>query len=450
MSKKIFTLLAFGAALSSCTSAFVPGPDVALVPHYKQKVTKKGETIQPTTDWWVNFSDPTLNGLVEEALAQNISVETARERVRQARYTARIVKGGYEPSISATGDMTTTGNKPVASNSPNITKFSGGLTGSWVLDYFGSKSANEREKHNVEIQKEALNAARLTVIADIATAYVNAQATGQQIDIAQKSLAVQNNTAQITKAKLDAGSASALDSAQAEAAAALQYINAIAFLLGKEPAEINGKLMKYKAIKRPKVKFNEGVPADLLRNRPDVRQAEQTLKSALANIGVEEAALLPSFSLSGTLTSSTTTTIGTTGWSFGPSVSLPIFNRGTLHASVDYAKSSAKQDYLSYRSTVLTAVKEVENALVAVKQEREHYQRLSVAVEQYTRAEQLARQLYDAGNTAFSDVLDAQSSLYSAQLQLAQSSQQLALNYITLCQALGGGWDGNEPVLAAN
>lgn len=444
--------------LSACTQPFVPGPDVALQSHYKAKPDPRGEVIQPTTAWWANFGDPNLNRLVEEALSQNISLEQARERVKAARYYSRIQTGAYLPQAAVNGSVTRTG----GNREPKLTTSGVGISGSWDIDILGSKSTKDREAARIAASKEALYDARLQVIASIANAYMSAQGYGQQLQIAKKSLAVQNNTSEITKAKLEAGSASALDNAQALAQAALtsadipslqsareQYINQIAILLGKEPAALDNLFSKYKPIRRPKVKFSEGIPADLLRNRPDIRLAEENLKLSMADIGVAEADLYPSFTLSGALTTKTTIGVGTNTWNFGPSINLPIFDRGRLYASVKYAKSTARQDYLTYRQTVLDAVKEVENAMVALNADRKRYSRLTTAVEQYRKAEELARQLNEAGNTEFSDVLRAQSDLYSAELQQAQSSLQVALDYVALCQALGGGWAGDEPVVTA-
>ncbi|MBB1247580.1 MULTISPECIES: efflux transporter outer membrane subunit [unclassified Rhizobium] len=463
MSKNLVALAAFAALMSSCSTNFIAGPDIALTPHFKERVTTKGETIQPTTTWWANFGDSNLNRLVDEALAQNLNVETARERVRQARIVARVNVGAYLPAGGLNASITRSHTNPEGQPSTTFTNNSATVGPTWTLNPFGWAKTSEREKANIEVAKENLNDARLTVIANIATAYMNAQGTGRQIEIAKKSLAVQNNTTQITKAKLEAGSASALDEAQASAQAALtaadipqleqarlQYINQIAILLGKEPAALDNLFTKYNAIKRPKVKFNEGIPADLLRNRPDVRLAEQDLNYALADIGVAEADRLPTITLSGSVGPGRSNGVSYNGWSFGPSLNIPIFNQGTLKAAVDLNKSTAKVQYLAYKSAVLTAVKDVEDALVALRKEREHYSRLSVAVSEYRRALELAQQLYDAGNTEFSDVLLAQDSLYTAELQLAQSSQQLALNYIALCQALGGGWAGDEQVMASN
>ncbi|MDO6965723.1 efflux transporter outer membrane subunit [Rhizobium alvei] len=457
--RNTIALLLCASILGSCsaTSGFQPGPEVAVTPNFKQATRKPGTTIAPSTQWWANFGDANLNRLVEEALAQNLTVELARERVRAARLSAKVSKGAYYPSITASYSDTRSGTR-VNGKTTNTSSKSAGLNGSWTLDFLGGKSTADREAAKIEAQKEALNGARLDIIASMVTAYLNAQGIGQQLAISRKSLSVQKETLGITRAKLEAGSASALDSTRAAAQTALtsadipslqesreQAINQIALLLGKQPAELNNVFTEYKPLKRPKVRFSEGVPADLLRNRPDIREAERTLAAAVADIGVAEADLLPSLSLSGSLKLSGSD-LATKSWSFGPAINLPIFNRGTLKASVDLAKSSARQDYLTYRETVIAAVGEVEDALVALKYERDRNGKLAVAVSELRKAEALARQLYTSGSAEFSDVLDAQDSLYSAELQLASSSLQLAVNYVVLCQALGGGWDGDEPV----
>jgi multidrug efflux system outer membrane protein len=461
--KNTIILLLAASALSACTTAgsYTPGPDMALTPQYRQKIGMPGNAVNPDTKWWANFGDPNLNRLVEEALQQNLVVETARERVRAARLSATVSKGAYYPSVDFAYSATRSGTRTKGVTVDTSTQ-SAGLSGSWTLDFLGAKSTAKREAAKIEAQKEALNAARLDIIASMATAYLNLQGLGQELAISRKSLSVQNETLGITRAKLEAGSASALDSTRALAQTALtsadipaleqsrdQALNQIALLLGKQPAELDDLYRNYRPIRHPKVKFSEGIPADLLRNRPDIREAEQTLRAAVADIGVAEADLWPSLSLSGSLKASGSD-LATKSWSFGPSVNIPIFNRGTLKASVDLSKSTARQDYLAYRQTVIAAVGEVEDAMVALKKERTRNARLATAVTELRKAESLARQLYTSGTTGFSDVLDAQDSLYSAELQLATSSLKVAVNYVTLCQALGGGWAGDEPVMQSN
>lgn len=464
--KKYLLFITFGSLLAACSGeTFVPGPDISLSPTYKQGSVVRGETIDPTTKWWANFGDANLNRLIDDALAQNISIEQARERIKVARYSARIAGSTYLPQIEASASATKSGAHTEGQKSVNTSNASAGLSGAWLLDYLGAKSTAEARQADIEQQKEALNTARLAVIAGVANAYLSAQGLGRQIVIAQKALAVQNDTARITTAKLDAGTASALDSTRAKGAAALtaadiptlqqareQAINQIAILLAKEPAEFDNLFTKYTPVRRPRVKFSNGIPADLLRNRPDVRQAEWALKTAVAEIGIAEADLYPSISLSGTLNASIAQVgnISSQTWGFGPSISIPIFDRGRLKANVDLSKSSARIQYLAYRQAVLTAVQDVEDSMIALKAEQRRNAQLAIAVSEYSKAEALARQLNDAGTTEFSDVLLAQASLYSAQLQYAASSMLLATNYVDLCQALGGGWSGDEPVMADN
>ena len=475
--RNFIVLLAAGTFLAGCsTEKFNPGPEVALTENYKNRTGRKGETINPETKWWANFGDRNLNSLVEEALANNLSIEAARERVAAARLTARISNSAYLPQVDAVASVTASGtrskqatvvgvdpvtqqpitrNRWTTTNTSNATK---GLQGTWVINPLAWKSTKEREIERIAAEREALYAARLDIIAAVTNAYVSAQGFGRQAEIAKRALSVQNETSEITIAKVDAGSASTLDSTRAKANAALtsadipsleqariQSVNQIATLLGKTPAELDSLFTKYRAVRLPRERFKEGIPADLLRNRPDIRQQERLLAAAVADIGVAESDLWPSLTLSGNVGVSRSVASGrSANWAIGPSLNLPIFDRGALKAQVDLSKSTARQQYLAYRQTVIEAVREVEDAMVALRQEQLRYSRLATAINELTRAEQLARELNNAGTTEFSDVLDAQAALYSAQLQLADSQMQLNINYILLSQALGGGWGGED------
>lgn len=473
--RNVIVLLAAGSLLAACsTEKFNPGPEIALTENYKNRTGRRGETINPETRWWANFGDRNLNSLVDEALANNLSIEAARERIKAAKFTARIANSAYLPQIDAVSSATLSGNRnkqPVnVSTNPlvpqyrqkwvttNTSDVSKGLSGTWVINPLAWKSTKQREQERIAAEREALYAARLDIIAAVANAYVSAQGYGRQAEIAKRALSVQNETSEITIAKVEAGSASTLDSTRAKANAALtsadipaleqareQSINQIATLLGKTPAELDGLFTRYKAVRLPRERFKEGVPADLLRNRPDIRQQERLLAAAVADIGVAEADLWPSLTLSGNIGVSRSANAGTVqNWSLGPTINLPIFDRGGLKANVDLSKSIARQQYLAYRQTVIEAVREVEDAMVALRQEQIRYSRLATAVNELTRAEELARELNNAGTTEFKDVLDAQAALYSAQLQLADSQLQLNINYVLLCQALGGGWAGED------
>ncbi|MGV3552661.1 efflux transporter outer membrane subunit [Rhizobium sp.] len=486
--RNLIILLAAGTMLTACsTDKFKPGPEIAVTEKYKNRTGRRGETINPETKWWANFGDSNLNALVEEALANNLQIESARENVRAAQLTARVAKSQYLPQIDAVASAEASGNrrklptptylrdkkgeiilndekKPIEIGSKNkwrttdTSTATKGIQGAWVINPLAWKSTKESQAELVAANREALYAARLDIITAVVNAYVNAQGYGRQAEISKRALSVQNETSEITIAKVEAGSASTLDSTRAKANAALtssdipvleqartQSLNQIATLLGKTPAEMESVFSKYRALRVPRERFNEGIPADLLRNRPDIRQQERLLASAVASIGIAESELWPSLTLSGNVAVSRTVNASRAyNWSLGPTLNLPLFDRGALKANVDLSKSDARQQYLSYRQTVITAVREVEDAMVALRQEQQRYSRLATAVAELSRAEQLARELNNAGTTEFKDVLDAQTSLYNAQLQLADSQLQLNINYILLCQALGGGWGGEN------
>jgi len=190
-----------------------------------------------------------------------------------------------------------------------------------------------------------------------------------------------------------------------------------------------------------------GVPADVLLSRPDIRQAERELAQATARIGQAEAARYPSISLAGSISTSGSNfgdlaRSSSISWSFGPSVSIPIFNGGSLAAAVDVAAAQRDQSYVAFQSAVLTALEEVENAAVGLAQARERRDRLEEAVAAYREAVRLARSLYQIGSSSFLDVLDAERSLYSAEDSLIQTQVDITTNYVALNKALGGGWSG--------
>lgn len=486
--RNVILLLAAGTMLTACsTEKFKPGPEITVTESYKNRTGRRGETINPETKWWANFGDHNLNALVDEALANNLSIESARENVKAAQLSARIAKSAYLPQVDAVASATASGNRRKMPTPIYLRDKSGklildsegerqvigsknrwrttatsdankGLSGAWNINPLAWKSTRDAQAELVAANKEALYAARLDIIAAVANAYVSAQGYGRQAEISKRALAVQNETSEITTAKVEAGSASTLDSTRARANALLtsadiptleqartQSLNQIATLLGKTPAELDSIFSKYQAVRLPRERFNEGVPADLLRNRPDIRQQERLLAAAVASIGIAESDLWPSLTLSGNVAVSRTINSSKVySWGIGPSLNLPLFDRGALKAQVDLSKSDARQQYLAYRQTVITAVREVEDAMVALRQEQIRYSRLASAVSELTRAEQLARELNNAGTTEFKDVLDAQASLYNAQLQLADSQLQLNINYILLCQSLGGGWGGED------
>jgi multidrug efflux system outer membrane protein len=422
-------------------------PQITLSNAYAQKGST-GPAVTAETRWWSAFGDKTLDGLIDEGLAQNLTVAQALENIAAARATARINGVSYDPTVNGSASASASGNFDNASSVTHSRNAA--IDASWEVDFFGTAKRNrDVQAANIDAAIEGANAARLTLIGDIARTYVNIRTYQRRLSLAKASLNTQQETTGVVQKRFEAGASTALAVAQSEGqsqttaasipsleVALQQSINALAVLLGKEPAALKGKLGGSGSIPVVRKSIGAGVPADLLRNRPDVRQSERALAAAVSKIGIAEADLYPSLTLSGTLS----TTGDVSSWSFLPTLSLPIFNRDKLTGSVDLAKSTAKSDYLAYRAAVLGSVQDVEDALVAYSKERTRRAALAAAVDSYSKAQELSQSLYKAGSADYSEVLTAQASLQSAQDALAQSDATLATAYITLAKALGGGW----------
>jgi outer membrane protein, multidrug efflux system len=219
-------------------------------------------------------------------------------------------------------------------------------------------------------------------------------------------------------------------------------------LLGLDPGALASRLSRERPIPAPRLPLPKGIPADALTARPDVRKAERELAQYTAKIGQAEAALYPDVSLSGSVSTSALKVgdlgkSSTIGWSIGPTLSVPIFNGGKLRAAVNVAEAQRDQRYVAWRSSVLSALQDVENAIVSLAQERIRIRNLTESAQRYGEAGRLSRALYETGSSSFLDVLDAERSQFSAEDSLLQSRVSVAKDYVALAKALGGGWNGD-------
>ena len=448
-----FRLLAIGPVLflAGCVTVGpdYSRPDLGLSSFFGASHARS-KSVTPTVRWWAGFGDLVLSRLIETGLAQNLTVQEAVERVIQARFTAQATGASGLPSVTGSISDTIAG----AGSSSSTNTFTSGFDASWEIDSFGGMARNrEATKASLEAAIEDTNAARLTLIGEIAEAYVDIRGYQARIEIARQTLAAQKATLSLTVVQQQGGTGSGLATVQAAAAtnstaadiptlemSLQQSSHKLGVLLGQEPQSLAALLKAGAGIPVARANVAAGVPADLVRDRPDVREAERNLAAATANIGVAEADLYPSITLSGSV-SAAVTSATVTSWSFGPSINIPIFNGGKLRAEVSLEQSKAREQYLTYRGAVLSAMQDVEDALVGLKQEQIRHSELAKSVVNYGKALDLAKQQYGSGSTSFSDVLTAQKSLYSAQDAVAASSVNLATDYIALCKALGGGWD---------
>ncbi|WP_275785252.1 efflux transporter outer membrane subunit [Pararhizobium gei] len=424
---------------------------------------KETTSSAPLNPWWEAFRDKKLNSLVAQGLGQNLDVQQSIERIMEARANVVAAGAGGLPSLDAGGSATVQGQdgsypRKTTGNDHSETKtLTGGADASWLIDFFGQyRRAKESAKASLDAAYDNVGVARLAYLSDLTTSYIDARYNQEALALQRKSLASRRETLKLTEDIKAAGAASSLDVVQAEGLVNTtlaelpayetgfhQAANHIATLLGLPASSVTAGLIKGSSQPSPRYNTKLGVPADLIRNRPDIRSAERQLAAATAAIGVAEAQLYPSLTLSGTIDGSriigNAATGGLSSWSFGPSFNVPIFNGGALRANVEIARSAAQQQYLTWKQTVLNGIEEVENALIALRKNYETVAALRKVVDSYEEALGLARESYRGGATSLLDVLDAERSLATSRVQLAAGIRSLAANYVALNVALGGG-----------
>jgi NodT family efflux transporter outer membrane factor (OMF) lipoprotein len=425
-------------------------------------------------NWWKTFNDPTLSSLIDRAIASNLDLKQAQSRLRQARAQRGLafatlfptvdLTSGFNRSQSGGANTGADGRGPPRRNLPQ-NQYQAGLDAAWEIDIFGgARRGLESAEAGVLASAEGRNATLVSVVAEVALDYVQLRGYQQQIAVAEENIQAQQKTADITRRRKAAGFVSALDIANADAVVATtraqipvlqtsarQTIYALSILLGRDPAALTDELSKTAAIPVGPREVPAGIPSELLRRRPDVLQAEAQIHAANAQIGVATAGLFPKFNLVGSAgyqnsLSQYLTSWHSRFWSVGPSADWQIFNAGSVQSDIEVQKALTEQAMLTYEQTVLTALQDVENALVASANEEEHRKILREAVADNKKAFELSMQLYTEGNLEFLNVLDAQRSLFGAQNALVQSDTNISTNLVALYKALGGGWDAQTPV----
>ncbi|WP_175716705.1 efflux transporter outer membrane subunit [Burkholderia anthina] len=473
---RVLAPLVLGSLLGGC----VVGPDykkpLVAVPDQWAAAKHAASAAPPDlSHWWTRLHDPMLNQLVDEAVAGNLDVATAAARIREARAVYRQAGGARLPGLNGTASVTRSGGgaagsqtapaglasnaaNPLAGNTGTI--FQAGFDASWELDLFGAnRRALEAAKYGMEAAQWNLRSVLLTLIGDVALEYVQARGYQARFDLARETAASQENTARLTRLRFDAGAASGLDAAnatgQAETTRSMmptletayaQAVHGLSVLTGEPPEALMARMKAVEPIPVPASPVPLGVPAQVLLARPDVRLAERQYAQSTARVGQAEAARYPSVRLIGNVTTSgmqfgDLMQRSSIGWSFGPSITIPFFNGGRLEAATEIARAQRDQYFIAYRASVLNALKDVENASVALSRENARMLSLQASAASYGNAATLAHTLYRAGATGFLDVLTAERSLYSAQDSLIESQVLVARNYIALNKALGGSWD---------
>jgi multidrug efflux system outer membrane protein len=417
--------------------------------------------------WWTVFDDQTLTSLVDRAVQSNLDLKLGEARIRQARAARGIAASGLGPTVDTTGSYSRNqlsgSSLDEDSRGPISNQYQAGFDASWELDIFGGtrrgiEAADAALQAAVENRQDVL----VTLTAEVARNYIALRAYQQRIAIARQNLDAQEHSAKLTRQRFQFGFVSGLDVANAEAqvattaaviplleASARQSIYNLGVLLGRDPAALVRELSPTLAIPVAPPSVPVGIPSDLLRRRPDIRSAEAGIHSATAQIGVATADLFPKFFLSGSggyqaTKFSSWFEPASLFWSLGPSASWPVFDMGRIRSNIEVQKALAEQSVIVYRQTVLAALQETENALIASAKEQEHRKALVDAVAANRKAVDLALKLYTEGQTDFLNVLQAQRSLYDTEDALVQSNGTVSTNLVALYKALGGGWDAQE------
>ncbi|MBY2919355.1 efflux transporter outer membrane subunit [Rhizobium leguminosarum] len=436
-------------------------PEIPLPAKFSEGAKQSAGDVAVST-WWNSFSDRTLNQYVASGLDENLSVQQSLERIiaRAADVTIAGAEGLPNPDFGASH---TIGKARDVTSNQNIS--GGQLSLTWLLDVFGQyRRSTESALASLDSADAAVDAAKLAPIKDLVSSYIDARYYQQRVSISRANLKSRQETYDLTNFRLESGAASRLDVSQAEGIvhstiAELPSLELnfrvsahhIATLLALPSETVVKQLQKSEGQPVYRGRINAGIPADLIRNRPDIRMAERNLAAATARIGVAEAWLYPAITLSGSITPSYINQRGRHGdiskWSFGPSLDLPILDGGRLRANVETSKSAAAAAYIGWKSTVLAAVQEVQDALTAVRRDVRTVSSRRRQVE--TTEETLKRSMdsYKDGASSLLDVLDAQRQVSSAQASLATAIQKLAKDHVQLNVAIGGGFAA--PIVAS-
>ncbi|NWF55059.1 MAG: efflux transporter outer membrane subunit [Syntrophaceae bacterium] len=456
--------------LSGCASVgpnyVPPKTSASLNWHTQLKGGLTAQEMNPQTlaAWWTTLDDPALSHLIERAVSGNLDLKKAGARIREARARRGIAKADRFPTLDATGSAVRSRNSEETGTGKTGSLYDVGIDAGWELDIFGGvRRSVEAAGADLGATQEELRDTRVSLLAEVALNYIEVRTYQARLTVAEANLAAQSETYQLTLWRFEAGLSDELAVNQARynlentrsqiptlRTGLEQSMNRIAVLLGEQPGMVHKELEQYKSIPVTPLEVAVGIPADVLRRRPDVRRAERELAAQTARIGVAMADLYPKFKLSGSIGLEAFSFGNLLSWSArtisgGPSVTWQIFDAGAIRQNIEAQSALQEQCLIAYEAAVLGALEEVENALVAYAEEQKRRQSLTGTTRAAQRAVDLAQVKYQTGLADFSNVLDAERSLLSFQDQLAQSEGAVSSNLVRLYKALGGGWTSLAP-----
>jgi outer membrane protein, multidrug efflux system len=421
--------------------------------------------------WWEMFKEPRLQSYIAEALTNSWDIQIAAARVLQAEAVARVTRSQFMPTVGAGADWATT---RISENGPtavpagvNPQKEYGSVYGTmaaYEVDLWGRiRRANEAARAQLLATEAAQQTVRQTLVADVATAYLDLLELDLELQISENTYSARTNSLELTRSRQEGGVASMQDVYQARilvatAEAAIadthrrieQQENLLSILLGRNPGPLERGTPLISQTQRAEVP--PGLPSSLLERRPDLRTAEQQLVAANADIGQAKAAFYPKVTLTGfygfqSVALSDLFKGGSQAWQFGPAVSVPIFTGGALKGNLKLAQARFEESVAQYKKTVQNSFREVSDSLIAYQRTREFRAKQEENTQAHRDATETANVRYEGGVTSYLEVLYNEQELFSAELALAQARRNELLSVIQLYRALGGGWEPPAPEL---
>jgi NodT family efflux transporter outer membrane factor (OMF) lipoprotein len=414
--------------------------------------------------WWEIFGDAKLNHLVELAVANNQDVKAAFSRLEASRALRDYTTGQYYPTVDATGSYSRykaskDGLMQTPDESDAINLYSGGFDFLWEIDLFGKiKRSVESSEASYQASVEDYRDVMVTLLAEVCRNYVDLRTTQMRIAYAEDNIKIQHDTLDLTKSRYESEIAGELDVRQAELNLAntqaeipslriveTAALNRLAVLVGQMPGTLAEQLGKSQPLPSIKEKIAIGLPADLLRQRPDIRRAERQLAAQTAQIGIATADLYPSLQLMGTfgIQSRQLTGLGdihNKAYSFGPGVQWRLFDANRIKNTIKIEEAGTQELLARWENAVLLAAEDVENAMTAYAQQNDRKESLDSSVKASLRSLELVESQYKSGLTDFQNVLDTQRTLFSQQDKLAASQGEVLKSLVRIYKGFGGGW----------
>jgi len=461
----VFVIIGAGL-LNGCISVGpdYDAPEIEMPDTWHAVVMEDFESGRPDLQtWWSIFDDDILNDLIQRVSTNNLDLQTAAASIERAAALRGVSASQYFPSISADASASAVQSPEwqlPAGADRDGELYNAGLSMAWELDLWG-RIRRSVESADASLQASIENYRDIMVLlyAETAATYINVRTTQARIAIAEVNLAAQDETMELTRNRFNAGLSPALDISQAELNRSrteslipplrqrlTEAINRLGVLTGEMPYALQQELSVPAAIPAASQTITAGLPAELLRQRPDIRRAERQLAAQHALIGATKATLYPTLSLPGALvlespSGSDLFESGNTAYSFGPQLRWNIFSGGRIRNSVQAEEAGAKAALLSYEQTVLLALEEVENSMAAYANEKDRITSLESSAAAAQKSVELVTQLYTSGLTDFQNVLNMEQALLSQQDALATSRGLVSAYLVSVYRALGGGWD---------